>query len=97
MGPSGASGSISLIAHHLDIRGFTKTQMGSLASWFALGIVALSLPMYTKILTPVPTNFTLNVPGPLNWRSNLLVGTTLVIRPEAVAIGNPCGADKRLH
>jgi hypothetical protein len=58
---------------------------------------ALSLPMYTKILTPVPTNFTLNVPGPLNWRSNLLVGTTLVIRPEAVAIGNPCGADKRLH
>jgi MFS family permease len=37
--------SIALIAHHLDIRGFTKTQMGSLASWFALGIVALSLPM----------------------------------------------------
>ncbi len=37
--------SISLIAHHLDLRGFTKTQMGSLASWFALGIVALSLPM----------------------------------------------------
>jgi MFS family permease len=36
---------ISLIAHHLDIHGFDKIQMGSLASWFALGIVALSLPM----------------------------------------------------
>jgi MFS family permease len=37
--------SIALITHHLDVRGFNKTQMGSLASWFALGIVALSLPM----------------------------------------------------
>jgi MFS family permease len=37
--------SIALIAHHLDLRGFTKSQMGSLAAWFALGIVALSLPM----------------------------------------------------
>src|SRR5580658_7383690 len=36
---------ISLIAHHLDARGFTKPEMGSLASWFALGIVSLSLPM----------------------------------------------------
>jgi MFS family permease len=36
---------ISLIALHLDARGFTKPQMGSLAAWFALGIVALSLPM----------------------------------------------------
>ena len=36
---------ISLIAHHLDAHGFDKPQMGSLASWFALGIVALSLPM----------------------------------------------------
>jgi MFS family permease len=36
---------ISLIAHHLDARGFTKSQMGSLASWFALGIVALSIPV----------------------------------------------------
>jgi predicted MFS family arabinose efflux permease len=36
---------ISLVAHHLDGRGFTKPQMGSLASWFALGIVALSLPV----------------------------------------------------
>lgn len=35
---------ISLIAHHLDERGFDKSQMGSLASWFALGIVVLSLP-----------------------------------------------------
>jgi MFS family permease len=37
--------SIALIPHHLDLRGFTKSQMGSLASWFALGIVGLSLPM----------------------------------------------------
>ncbi len=37
--------SIALIPHHLDLAGFTKSQMGSLASWFALGIVALSLPM----------------------------------------------------
>jgi MFS family permease len=36
---------ISLIAHHLDSLGFDKIQMGSLASWFALGIVTLSLPM----------------------------------------------------
>jgi MFS family permease len=36
---------ISLLAHHLDARGFTKPQMGSLASWFGLGIVALSLPV----------------------------------------------------
>jgi MFS family permease len=37
--------SIALIAHHLDLRGWSKTDMGSLASWFALGIVVLSLPM----------------------------------------------------
>jgi MFS family permease len=36
---------ISLIAHHLDARGFSKSEMGSLASWFALGIVSLSIPM----------------------------------------------------
>lgn len=36
---------ISLIAHHLEARGFSKPEMGSLASWFALGIVCLSLPM----------------------------------------------------
>ncbi len=36
---------ISLIAHHLDARGFTKSEMGSLASWFALGIVSLSIPV----------------------------------------------------
>jgi MFS family permease len=41
--------SIALIAHHLDLRGFTKSQMGSLASWFALGIVTLSLPMGSLI------------------------------------------------
>ena len=41
--------SIALIAHHLDLRGFTKSQMGSLAAWFALGIVALSLPMGAMI------------------------------------------------
>ncbi len=37
--------SISLIAHHLDLRGFKKEELGSLAAWFALGIVLLSLPM----------------------------------------------------
>jgi MFS family permease len=37
--------SIALTPHLLDIRGFTKPQMGSLAAWFALGIVSLSLPM----------------------------------------------------
>jgi len=36
--------SISLIAHHLDALGFTKPELGSLAAWFAGGIVALSLP-----------------------------------------------------
>ncbi len=36
---------VSLIAHHLDARGFSKSEMGSLASWFALGIVAFSIPM----------------------------------------------------
>jgi MFS family permease len=36
---------ISLIAHHLDSRGFTKPEMGSLASWFALGLMCLALPM----------------------------------------------------
>ena len=41
--------SIALIAHHLDVRGFTKPEMGSLASWFALGIVSLSLPMGAMI------------------------------------------------
>ncbi len=36
---------ISLLAHQLDARGFTKPEMGSLASWFGLGIVAFSLPV----------------------------------------------------
>jgi MFS family permease len=37
--------SISLLAVFLDERGFTKGDIGSLAAWFAAGIVALSLPM----------------------------------------------------
>lgn len=37
--------SISLLAVFLDERGFTKEDIGSLAAWFAAGIVALSLPM----------------------------------------------------
>jgi MFS family permease len=37
--------SISVVALFLDARGFTKGQIGELAAWFALGIVALSLPM----------------------------------------------------
>jgi len=36
---------VSLIAHHLKATGFSKSEIGSLASWFALGIVSLSLPM----------------------------------------------------
>jgi MFS family permease len=37
--------SISRLAVFLDGRGFTKEDIGSLAAWFAAGIVALSLPM----------------------------------------------------
>ena len=37
--------SISLVALFLDGRGFSKQDIGSLAAWFALGIIALSLPM----------------------------------------------------
>ncbi|WP_437554860.1 MFS transporter [Sorangium sp. So ce327] len=40
---------ISLTAVFLDARGFTKTDIGLLASCFALGIVLLSLPMDTLI------------------------------------------------
>ncbi len=36
---------ISLIAVFLDQRGFGKDAIGTLAAWFALGIVSLSLPM----------------------------------------------------
>lgn len=36
--------SIALTALHLDAIGFTKEQIGSLAAWFAGGIVAMSLP-----------------------------------------------------
>jgi len=40
---------ISLIALFLDQRGFSKSDIGSLAAWFATGIVVLSLPMGTLI------------------------------------------------
>ena len=33
-----------LIAHHLDALGFLRRGHGSLAAWFALGIVAFSIP-----------------------------------------------------
>src|SRR5262249_17760209 len=36
--------SISLVGIFLDARGFTKRAIDSLAAWFALGIVPLSLP-----------------------------------------------------
>jgi len=36
---------ISLIALFLDRRGFSKSDIGTLAAWFAAGIVVLSLPM----------------------------------------------------
>ena len=35
---------VALIGLHLDARGFGKQQIGSLAVWFASGIVALALP-----------------------------------------------------
>jgi MFS family permease len=35
---------VALIALHLDARGFGKAAIGALATWFAAGIVALSLP-----------------------------------------------------
>ncbi|MBL8602794.1 MAG: MFS transporter [Myxococcales bacterium] len=37
--------SISLSSLHLDARHFSKHDIGKLASWFALGVVLLSLPM----------------------------------------------------
>lgn len=40
---------ISLIAVFLDQRGFGKDDIGSLAAWFAMGIVLLSLPMGSLI------------------------------------------------
>jgi MFS family permease len=45
--------SISLTAIHLDARGFDKKAIGSLAAWFASGLVALSLPM-GSLLRRVP-------------------------------------------
>jgi MFS family permease len=35
---------VSLLALHLDARGFTKVEIGSIALWFAGGIIAFSLP-----------------------------------------------------
>src|ERR1041384_7563870 len=35
---------VSIISVFLDARGFEKEAIGSLAAWFAAGIVALSLP-----------------------------------------------------
>ncbi len=37
--------SLSLVSLHLDAKGFDKADIGSLAIWFAGGIVAMSLPM----------------------------------------------------
>ncbi len=36
---------VSLLAIHLDARGFSKHAIGSFAAWFAGGIIALSLPV----------------------------------------------------
>ena len=36
---------LSILAVFLDARGFGKTQIGSLAAWFALGIVVFSIPI----------------------------------------------------
>jgi len=40
---------IALVAIFLDEHHFSKTEIGTLAAWFALGIVALSLPMGVAI------------------------------------------------
>ncbi|MEO6419404.1 MAG: hypothetical protein ABIP39_08370, partial [Polyangiaceae bacterium] len=37
--------SIALTALHLDARGFTKQDIGTLAAWFASGIILFSIPM----------------------------------------------------
>lgn len=37
--------SLALVGLYLDAKGYTKRDIGTLAVWFALGIVALSLPM----------------------------------------------------
>lgn len=37
--------SIGLTSIFLDAKGFSKTQIGSFAAWFALGIISLSMPM----------------------------------------------------
>lgn len=52
--------SISLIAIHLNARGFGKESIGSLAAWFAAGLVALSIPM-GALLRKVPAKRVLTV------------------------------------
>ena len=37
--------SISLTALQLDLRGFDKQSIGSLAAWFAAGLMIFSIPM----------------------------------------------------
>lgn len=41
--------SLALVGLYLDAKNYTKSDIGSLAVWFALGIVILSLPMDTLI------------------------------------------------
>lgn len=40
---------IALLAIHLDERGYAKESIGTLAAWFALGIVGFSLPLSSLI------------------------------------------------
>ena len=40
---------ISILAVYLDGRGYTESDIGALAAWFALGIVAFSMPAGTVI------------------------------------------------
>jgi MFS family permease len=51
---------VSLLAIHLDARGLSKEAIGSLAAWFASGIIALSIPM-GAILRRVPAKLALTV------------------------------------
>src|SRR5215471_3115473 len=51
---------VSLLAIHLDARGFSKQAIGSLAAWFASGIIALSIPM-GAILRRVPAKVALTL------------------------------------
>jgi MFS family permease len=49
---------VSLLAIHLDARGFSKQAIGSFAAWFAGGIIAFSIPV-GAVLRKIPAKWTL--------------------------------------